>query len=99
MGVAYKKDISDMRESPAIDIAELLIDKNVDLSYYDPHVEEFNVSDTLINRETKSESFDNYDMILVLTPHSDFVGIKFDKLNTIIFDTTGSDFIDSTERI
>ena len=99
MGVAYKKDISDMRESPAIDIAELLIDKNVDLSYYDPHVEEFNVSDTLINRETQSESFDNYDMILVLTPHSDFVGIKFDKLNTIIFDTTGSDFIDSTERI
>ena len=28
MGVAYKKDISDMRESPAIDIAELLLDKN-----------------------------------------------------------------------
>ena len=36
MGVAYKKDISDMRESPAIDIAELLLVKNVDLSYYEP---------------------------------------------------------------
>ena len=46
MGVAYKKDISDMRESPAIDIAELLLDKNVDLSYYDPHVEDFKVSGT-----------------------------------------------------
>ena len=44
MGVAYKKDISDMRESPAIDIAELLLDKNVDVSYYDPFVEEFKVS-------------------------------------------------------
>ena len=44
MGVAYKKDISDMRESPAIDIAELLLDKEVDVSYYDPYVEEFKVS-------------------------------------------------------
>ena len=99
MGVAYKKDISDMRESPAIDIAELLLDKNVDLSYYDPHVEDFKVSNTSINKETSSESFDNYDMILVLTPHSDFMSLEFDKLKTIIFDTTGSDFIDSTERI
>ncbi len=99
MGVAYKKDISDMRESPAIDIAELLLDKNVDLSYYDPHVEDFKVSNTSINKETRSESFDNYDMILVLTPHSDFMSLEFDKLKTIIFDTTGSDFIDSTERI
>ena len=99
MGVAYKKDISDMRESPAIDIAELLLDKNVDLSYYDPHVEDFKVSETSINKETRSESFDNYDMILVLTPHSDFMSLEFDKLKTIIFDTTGSDFIDSTERI
>ena len=99
MGVAYKKDISDMRESPAIDIAELLLDKNVDLSYYDPHVEDFKVSNTSIKKETRSESFDNYDMILVLTPHSDFMSLEFDKLKTIIFDTTGSDFIDSTERI
>ena len=99
MGVAYKKDISDMRESPAIDIAELLLDKNVDLSYYDPHVEDFKVSNTSINKETRSESFDNYDMILVLTPHSDFMSLEFDKLKTIIFDTTGSDFIESTERI
>ena len=99
MGVAYKKDISDMRESPAIDIAELLLDKNVDLSYYDPHVEDFKVFNTSINKETRSESFDNYDMILVLTPHSDFMNLEFDKLKTIIFDTTGSDFIDSTERI
>ena len=33
-----------MRESPAIDIAELLLDKDVDISYYDPYVEEFKVS-------------------------------------------------------
>ena len=99
MGVAYKKDISDMRESPAIDIAELLLDKNVDISYYDPYVEEFKVSGHIINREVDTNSFEDYDMLLVLTPHSNFAQLDFNNLKTIIFDTTGSDFINSTERI
>ena len=99
MGVAYKKDISDMRESPAIDIAELLLDKDVDISYYDPYVEEFKVSGHIINREVDTNSFEDYDMLLVLTPHSNFAQLDFNNLKTIIFDTTGSDFINSTERI
>jgi nucleotide sugar dehydrogenase len=99
MGVAYKKDISDMRESPAIDIAELLLDKDVDISYYDPYVEEFKVSGHIINREVDTNSFEDYDMLLVLTPHSNFAQLDFNNLKTIIFDTTGSDFIKSTERI
>ena len=99
MGVAYKKDISDMRESPAIDIAELLLDKDVDISYYDPYVEEFKVSGHIINREVDINSFEDYDMLLVLTPHSNFAQLDFNNLKTIIFDTTGSDFINSTERI
>ena len=99
MGVAYKKDISDMRESPAIDIAELLLDKDVDVSYYDPYVEEFKVSDYKVNREVDTNSFEDYDMLLVLTPHSNFAKLDFNNLKTIIFDTTGSDFIKSTERI
>jgi len=99
MGVAYKKDISDMRESPAIDIAELLLDKEVDISYYDPYVEEFKVSGHIIDREVDTNSFEDYDMLLVLTPHSEFSQLEFNNLKTIIFDTTGSDFIKSTERI
>ena len=99
MGVAYKKDISDMRESPAIDIAELLLDKDVDVSYYDPYVEEFKVTDYKVNREVDTNSFEDYDMLLVLTPHSNFAQLDFNNLKTIIFDTTGSDFINSTERI
>ena len=99
MGVAYKKDISDMRESPAIDVTELLLEKKVDVSYFDPFVKEFSVSDKKINKEDEISSFDNYDMLIVLTPHSNFSDIDFSKLKTIIFDTTGSDFIESTERI
>ena len=99
MGVAYKKDISDMRESPAIDVTELLLEKKVDVSYFDPFVKEFSVFGKEINKEDEINSFDNYDMLLVLTPHSNFSDIDFSKIKTIIFDTTGSDFIQSTERI
>ena len=50
LGVAYKKDISDTRESPSIDIIENLISKGVNVSFYDPYVEtlELNVS---VNKE------------------------------------------------
>ena len=99
MGVAYKNDISDMRESPAIDVTELLLEKKVDVSYFDPFVKEFSVFGKAINKEDEINSFDNYDMLLVLTPHSTFSDIDFTKIKTIIFDTTGSDFIQSTERL
>jgi len=99
MGVAYKKDISDMRESPAIDITELLLEKKVDVSYFDPFVEKFTVYGNEINKEDQMNSFNSYDMLLVLTPHSNFSDIDFSKINTIVFDTTGSDFIQSTERL
>ena len=99
MGVAYKNDISDMRESPATDVTELLLEKKVDVSYFDPFVKEFSVFGKAINKEDEINSFDNYDMLLVLTPHSTFSEIDFTKIKTIIFDTTGSDFIQSTERL
>jgi len=38
MGVAYKKDIDDVRESPALDVIELLRQKGADVRYHDPYV-------------------------------------------------------------
>ena len=99
LGVAYKKDISDMRESPSLDILELLLEKNVEVSFYDPFVDELNISGQSIKKETSSKNFENYDMLLVLTPHTEFSEIDFDSFQNIVFDTTGSKFIQSTERI
>ena len=99
LGVAYKKDISDMRESPSLDILEILIEKNVEVSFYDPFVDELNISGQTIKKESSSSNFENYDMLLVLTPHTEFSEIDFGSLNNIVFDTTGSNFIQSTERI
>ena len=99
LGVSYKKDISDMRESPSLDILELLLEKNVEVSFYDPFVNELIVTGQKIKKESSSNNFENYDMLLVLTPHTDFAEIDFDSLQNIVFDTTGSNFIQSTERI
>jgi len=41
LGVAYKKDVSDIRESPALDIIHLLEEKGANVSYHDPHVPAF----------------------------------------------------------
>ena len=38
LGVAYKKDIDDMRESPALDVIRLLEEQGADVVYHDPHV-------------------------------------------------------------
>jgi hypothetical protein len=41
VGVAYKKDIDDMRESPALDVMRLLEDRGATVAYHDPHVPQF----------------------------------------------------------
>jgi len=99
LGVAYKRDISDTRESPSLDILELLIEKKAKVSFYDPFVKELSIAGQSINKESSSRNFNNYDMLLVLTPHTEFSEIDFEILNNIVFDTTGSNFIQSTERI
>ncbi len=99
LGVAYKKDISDTRESPAIDIVEALLEKSADISFYDPFVEELLVNKTSILKEENIKNFSNYDLILIHTPHSDFQNINFNKLTSLIFDSTGSFTIPNAERI
>ena len=99
LGVAYKKDISDMRESPSLDILELLLEKNAEVSFYDPFVDKLDISGQIIKKESSLNNFENYDMLLVLTPHTEFSEINFGSLQNIVFDTTGSNFIQSTERI
>ena len=98
-GVAYKKDISDTRESPALDIIENFKSKGVEISFYDPFVDSLIVDNKEVNKETSQENFEEYDMLLMHTPHSEFSSINFSKINVPIFDATGSEFIDDAERI
>jgi UDP-N-acetyl-D-glucosamine dehydrogenase len=71
LGVAYKADIDDMRESPAIRVAELLLDKDADLVYHDPYVPEFKVRGAaLASVKLTEETLAAADAVLVITDHS-----------------------------
>jgi UDP-N-acetyl-D-glucosamine dehydrogenase len=64
LGVAYKADIDDMRESPAEKLIELLKNAGADVAYHDPHVAEF---DGMRSVELKPEE---YDCVAIVTAHS-----------------------------
>ncbi len=73
VGVAYKKDISDMRESPALDIIQLLQEKGADVVYHDPHVA------SLKHEGIALDSVDDLDAALaeadctvIVTDHTDY---------------------------
>lgn len=72
LGIAYKKNVSDYRESPALEIIELLDKQGADVVYSDPFVPEF----TLHNKTRKSVQLDNlrsdFDLVILITDHDQF---------------------------
>ena len=73
MGVAYKRGVSDVRESPALEIVEALLHKGADVRYADPFVPSVAVGGTtLIAVPADAEAFRWADAALVLTDHREF---------------------------
>ena len=99
LGVAYKKDIGDIRESPAIGIIENLYERGVKVKYFDPFVESINVNGQDVDKEDSLNNINEYDLILVHTSHTEFKNFDFSKTTTPIFDATGSDHFTNAERI
>jgi UDP-N-acetyl-D-glucosamine dehydrogenase len=99
LGVAYKKDIGDVRESPALGIIENLLDRGVNVKYFDPHVSEIDVKNQKINKEESLDNIKNYDLILVHTAHTEFEKFDFNNITVPIFDATGSNHYQNAERI
>ncbi len=75
LGVAYKGDISDMRESPAVKLIELLRSGGADVSYHDPHVPAF--EEHGLQLESVQLEPAAYDVVVIATAHS---GIDYARL-------------------
>jgi UDP-N-acetyl-D-glucosamine dehydrogenase len=70
LGVAYKNDIDDMRESPAIKVTELLLEKGADVVYHDPYVPKFIVSGTSVPKiELTAAELEAADVVAIITNH------------------------------
>ncbi|MBY0545548.1 MAG: nucleotide sugar dehydrogenase [Gammaproteobacteria bacterium] len=93
LGIAYKKNVEDVRESPSVILMEMLRDKGADVAYSDPHV--------LVFPKMREHYFDlqsidltpsvvaSYDAILLATDHTDVDYAMIEKSAKLIIDTRG----------
>lgn len=73
LGVAYKRDIDDMRESPALDVLRLLRDDGATVSYHDPFVSELHEEGVdLTSVELTDAALAEADAVVILTDHTSF---------------------------
>ncbi|WP_270180129.1 nucleotide sugar dehydrogenase [Alkalihalobacillus sp. CinArs1] len=88
LGVAYKKDIEDVRESPVLPILEQLEEAGADWIVADPHVESFKVAERVNETVALTEELvENADLVLLATDHSDFDYQMIAERSPVIFDT------------
>jgi UDP-N-acetyl-D-glucosamine dehydrogenase len=97
LGVAYKKDIGDLRESPALDIIRLLQEKGSKVSYHDPHVPSIQddghtpiVGLPIQSSTLTAETLRAVDLVLIVTDHR---GVDYDLVlreAPLVLDTRGA---------
>lgn len=70
VGVAYKPNVSDVRESPAVDVIALLQRLGADVTYNDPYVERIVLDSGVLERSESDEAFIKADCVVIITDHA-----------------------------
>lgn len=92
LGLAYKKDVDDVRESPSLKIMELLESREAIIAYSDPHIpkphstRQFDFSH-LTSEPLTSENLASFDCTLIVTPHSAFDMASIVRNSQLVIDT------------
>lgn len=93
LGLAYKKNIDDTRESPAVEIMELLRDKGAHIDYSDPHVPVFprkrDYHFDLHSVTLTGDSIARYDCVVLATDHDSFDYVLLQQHAQVTVDTRG----------
>lgn len=87
LGVAYKKDVADLRESPALDVISGLIEKMAKISYFDPYIKNFSIGKKMFKSEKNLNNISKYDIVVILTDHSSIDYAEVVKKAKLVFDT------------
>jgi UDP-N-acetyl-D-glucosamine dehydrogenase len=89
LGVAYKKDIDDLRESPALTIIELLQKEGAQVSYHDPYFPMIGRGRhyDLQMKRTELDNLGQYDCVLIITDHSDYDYKRIVRESQLVVDT------------
>jgi len=89
LGVAYKQDIDDYRESPALKVIDNFKKEGSIVDYYDPYIFEYKYKDNVKKglREINERILKNYDLVVITTMHTDMDYDFIQKYSKIVFDT------------
>ncbi len=90
LGVTYKPDISDQRESPAVPLAAQLAGKGARLSFHDPHVRTWDLPTGPLERVPDLDAaLAAADVVVLVQPHSSYDLGRVARASTLVFDTRG----------
>jgi len=93
LGIAYKRDVEDTRESPSVLVMELLRSKGAQVDYSDPYAATFpkmrEHKFDLSSIELTPQNLASYDAVVLLTDHSDFDYRAIHEHSALIIDTRG----------
>jgi UDP-N-acetyl-D-glucosamine dehydrogenase len=88
LGAAYKPDIDDLRESPALDVIGLLLEKKADVSYHDPRIPHVEHEDWAFDSVPDAvKAAKAADLVVLVTNHSDYDYPALLKNSKLIVDT------------
>jgi UDP-N-acetyl-D-glucosamine dehydrogenase len=87
LGVTYKADVGDIRESPALQLMSALHRRGATLSFHDPFVEEVSLNGGMIQRTQLSlKAISQADCVALITPHRDYDLDWLVRHSTLVFD-------------
>jgi UDP-N-acetyl-D-glucosamine dehydrogenase len=87
LGVAYKRDVDDVRESPALDILKLLESRGARVSYNDPHVPELKADHTTLRSEDLLPAVRRADLVVIVTDHGSYPYADIVEAAPVVLDT------------
>jgi UDP-N-acetyl-D-glucosamine dehydrogenase len=87
LGVSYKRDIDDLRESPALDVIQLLRQRGAKVMYHDAHVPEIKLDDSILISIDLDQGLRDADCVVIITNHSNLDYQKVVSSSKIVIDT------------
>lgn len=100
LGMTYKPDIADLRESPSLDVFEILLEEQADVAFFDPHVNSLRAAGTVHEGATDlNRALAEADVAILLQAHKAFDLAEIASGAKVLFDTRGVASGDSVVRL
>jgi UDP-N-acetyl-D-glucosamine dehydrogenase len=100
LGMTYKPDIADLRESPSLEILEILMHEGADVRFFDPHVSRARIGGDMMEGESDlDDAISRSDVVVLLQAHKAFDLDSIVEKSKWLFDTRGLTHGPNVERL